>query len=285
MSNNIVGVFGITSYLGLSFADYYKSELSFEFINSRCLDWQKLEFSNISTILYVAGIAHVSTDPNMEALYYSVNRDLPIAVAQKAKHEGVKQFIFLSSIIVYGNEPFITTDTKPNPVNFYGKSKLQAEEGLLALADEAFKVTVIRTPMVYGPQCKGNFPSLLNLANKTFVFPDYYNQRSMIYIENLCAFIALCIEKQYFGIVYPQNSEYVSTRDIIAQAAACMGKKIHFTKAFNPLIRMLGKRIDFVNKIFGNKTYDKALSPDMALYNICTFEESIQRSINIKTKD
>jgi UDP-glucose 4-epimerase len=225
----------------------------------------------------VAGIAHVSTDPSMESLYYSVNRDLPIAVAQKAKKEGVKQFIFMSSMIVYGSDTNITADTKPNPANFYGKSKLEAEEALLALADDTFTVTIIRTPMVYGQNCKGNFSRLIKLAQKAPIFPDFDNKRSMIYIDNLCAFILRCIENPSSGIVFPQNTEYVSTKDIIAHAAACMNRKIYFTKAFNPLIHILINKVPLVSKVFGTKTYDPSLSSDRAQYNVYTFEESIKR--------
>jgi UDP-glucose 4-epimerase len=248
------------------------------------VEWKTMNFSNFETILHVAGIAHVSADPKMEDLYYSVNRDLPIAVAKKAKQEGVKQFIFMSSIIVYGSDSHITADTKPNPTNYYGKSKLQAEEALLALADDTFAVAVIRTPMVYGQNCKGNFPALMRLAKKTFIFPDIDNQRSMIYIDNLCAFIALCIKNRTSGVVYPQNKEYVRTTDIIQQAARHLGRKIHFTKLFNFFIRLLAGRIELVDKVFGDKTYDKNLSSDLFSYNLYTFEESIKRYLELTKK-
>jgi len=281
----VICIFGENSYIGKSCQGYFSSNSNFKSISikSRSMVWKNVDFSTISSILHVAGIAHISTAPAMESLYFSINRDLPIAVAQKAKKEGVKQFIFLSSIIVFGDhnciekDMNITADTKPNPTNFYGRSKLEAEEGLLALADDTFIVTIIRTPMVYGQNCKGNFPTLINLARKTPLFPDLNNKRSMIYIDNLCAFIALCIKKKTSGIVYPQNTEYVSTKDIIVQAATNLGKKIYFTKAFNPLLYLLSKRFSTINKVFGSKTYEKSLSPDLKLYNLYTFEESIKR--------
>ena len=92
----------------------------------------------------MAGIAHVSTEPKMKDLYYKVNRDLTIEVAKKAKTEGVKQFIFLSSMIVYGDivkkNRIIDKNTIPKPKNYYGKSKLEAEKGIKPLANEDFKV-------------------------------------------------------------------------------------------------------------------------------------------------
>lgn len=274
-----IGILGENSYIGKSFSRHANNVLNIDtacFI-SRNDEWKGESFSDLDVIIHVAGIAHVSTSDSMESLYYSVNRDLPIAVASKAKMEGVKQFIFLSSIIVYGEDTIITIETKPKPANFYGKSKLQAENALLALADNNFTVTIIRTPMVYGQNCKGNFPSLIKLARKTPIFPDFNNQRSMIYIDNLSAFIARCIESPTTGIVFPQNTEYVSTKAIVAYAAACMNKKMRFTKFFNPLIGFLMNKVPLVNKVFGTKTYDPSLTPDREKYNIYTFEESIKR--------
>src|SRR5699024_10434376 len=116
--------------------------------------WKEKDFSTYDVVVHVAGIAHVSTDPKMEELYYQVNRDLTIDVAKKAKDEGAKQFIFLSSIIVYGDQPsesgIIDQDTIPNPDNFYGKSKLEAEEGIKNMECGDFKIVILRPPMIYG---------------------------------------------------------------------------------------------------------------------------------------
>src|SRR5699024_6867974 len=130
-----------------------------------------------------------STDPNMEELYYQVNRDLTIEVAQKAKHEKVKQFIFMSSIIVYGDSKaekvVIDRHTKPNPSNFYGQSKLEAEQRILPLDSKDFKIVIVRPPMIYGKHSKGNYPKLAKAAQKLPLFPNIDNERSMLHIDNL----------------------------------------------------------------------------------------------------
>ena len=116
--------------------------------------------------------------------------------ARKAKEDGVSQFIFMSSIIVYGNEGqkgIINQNTKENPADFYGRSKLMAEEGLKVLEDENFKVAVIRPPMIYGKDSKGNYPRLSKMAKKLPFFPYVANQRSMLHIDNLCELIYLII--------------------------------------------------------------------------------------------
>lgn len=280
-----IGIIGNQSYIGTHFKDFYNADSmnTVESINSRNGEWQSIDFSRFDVLLHVAGIAHVSTDPSMESIYYEVNRDLPIAVAKKAKAEGVKQFIFLSSMIVYGDDPpigqetVITEDTIPKPANFYGKSKLQAEQGLLALWDDYFTVTILRLPMVYGEGCKGNFPRLVALAMKTPFFPKIENRRSMIYIGNLCVFLKNVVEEKTPGILFPQNAEYVSTKEIVRQSARLSGRKIIFVGIFNPLIVTMSSKVGVFRKMFSSKVYAKSLSPGMQAYNLYTFEQSMKR--------
>jgi nucleoside-diphosphate-sugar epimerase len=279
---NRIAIIGTNSYIGSNFLVCYEKE-TVETISSLKNEWQTADFTSFDTLFHVAGIAHVSTDPSMENLYYEINRDLPIAVAQKAKAEGVKHFVFLSSMIVYGDdlpigqESVITLDTLPNPANFYGKSKLQAEEGLLALQDDSFAVSIIRLPMVYGEGCKGNFPKLVALAQKVPIFPALDNQRSMIYIGNLCAYLKMVIDTRMTGILFPQNTKYVSTLDIVRQAARLSGHKVFFTRIFNPLLTALSRKVGVLRKLFGSKVYSRSLSPDLESYNIYTFEQSMER--------
>src|SRR5699024_7629467 len=179
----------------------------------------------------VAGIAHNSSNPKLEDKYYQVNRDLTIEVAKKAKEDGAKQFIFMSSIIVYGTKnEFIDSNTKPEPDNFYGDSKLQAEEGILPLQDNSFNVAIIRPPMIYGKNSKGNYPLLSKFAQKSPIFPDYPNKRSMLHIDNLCEFLKLMIENEESGTFHPQNKELVQTSEMVQLIAEQHNHKIWFTK-------------------------------------------------------
>jgi len=284
---NHIAIFGLSSYIGTHFAEFYAKDSSsdIEFIQSRDEKWKSMDFSVFDVILFVAGIAHVSHDPKMESLYYSVNRDLPIEVAKKSKEEGVKQFIFLSSMIVYGhdislgNTFLITKDTEPNPENFYGKSKLEAEDGISQLQDERFIVSVLRLPMVYGPGCKGNFPQLIKLGRTVPIFPDIENKRSMIYIENLCEYIKLCIVNRFSGICFPQNADYISTKEIVLYVAENNNHHIICTKFFNPLIFLLSRHWNTLNKVFGTKIYDKALSSNVLDYNKVSFTDSMDRCL------
>lgn len=277
-------VFGKDSYIGTNFEKWLnkskEGNYNISSIYSKDDEWRKADFSKYDVIFCLAGIAHVSANKKLEDLYYKVNRDLPIEVAKKAKAEGVKQFIFMSSMIIYGADgkigqfKIIKEDTSKVPIDFYGRSKLEADEAIQKLSDEKFKTIIIRAPMVYGPNCKGNFPKLKKIAKILPIFPDIENNRSMIYIDNLVECIKQNIDNENSGVIYPQNKEYVSTKSIIEAMAKAMNKKMHFVKIFNPILKLLSKKINYINKIFGNKVYDKSLSGDFS-YCVVDFETSI----------
>lgn len=276
---------GKNSYIGTNFKNWLNAEeYNIDEIEMKNGEWKTENFAKYDSVLHVAGIAHVSADPKLKDLYYEVNRNLAIEVAKKAKEEGVKQFIFMSSMIIYGKDAkigktkVISKNTVPSASDFYGQSKLEADLEIQKLQDNNFKIVIIRTPMVYGPNCKGNFPRLKKLARITPIFPDIENQRSMIYIDNLCEFFKQVIDKELTGMFFPQNREYVSTKEIIRILAEQQGKKVHFTKIFNPIIKLFSNFIGIINKMFGNKTYEKGLSGDFS-YIVVENEESIRRSV------
>ena len=277
---------GKNSYIGEScrrWLEKNENEYIVEEVETKNDDWKNLNYAKYDTIIHVAGIAHVSSDPKMKDLYYRVNRDLAIEVAKKAKADGAKQFVFMSSMIIYGkDEPIgkikeITSDTIPSATDFYGNSKLEADIAIRNLETDNFKVVIVRTPMVYGPGCKGNFPKLKKLAKMPF-FPNIENKRSMIYIDNLCEFFKQIMDKGLSGTFYPQNKDYISTVQIIRVMAESMNKKIHFIKLFNPFIKLLSKKIGIINKVYGSKVYAKDLSGDFS-YDVVENDESIRRSM------
>lgn len=250
-------------------------------------NWKKADFTKYDVVYNVAGIAHVKAAKGEAPLYYAINKDMVIAIAKAAKEAGVKQFIHMSSMIVYkevktleGKQ--IYKDTKPAPNGFYGDSKLQGEKGCLELADDKFKVCIMRPPMIYGPGCRGNFPRLVWLAQNTPIFPAWHNMRSMLYIDNLCEFVKQLILHEIDGIVYPQNGEYADTVEIIRYYAKTCGKKIWITKIFNPLIWLLGNRVRPLGKMFSNSTYDMEMSKYPFEYQLVSLEDSF-KGIEAKT--
>lgn len=247
--------------------------------------WKQADFSNYDVVYNVAGIAHVKAAKGDEPLYYAVNRDMVIEIAKTAKAAGVKQFIHMSSMIVYKEVKTLAgkqihKDTMPEPNGFYGDSKLQGEEGIRALADESFKVCIMRPPMIYGPGCKGNFPKLMWLSQKTPVFPAWHNRRSMLYIDNLCEFVKQLILHEVEGTVYPQNAEYSDTVEIVRHFAKTNGKRIWITRLLNPAIWLFGNHVRALGKMFSDSTYDVEMSQYPFEYQIVSFEESLKRIVN-----
>lgn len=274
---------GKNSYIGNQFADWIKEtygEYQIDKISVRDDKWKKMNWSNYDAILHVAGIAHNSSDASLEELYYQVNRDLTNEIAKKAKRDGIPHFVNMSSIIIYGsNNSIINSETLPNPDNFYGDSKLQAEINLNNLADDKFIVSHVRPPMVYGAGSKGNFPLLAKLASKTPFFPDFQNKRSMIYVKNLCEFLRIVIDETLPGELHPQNREYVQTSNLVKIIAYNQNHKIFQTRIFNPLIKALDK-INIVNKMFGDLYYSKELSRVNFNYQKYSLDESIEDIYN-----
>lgn len=273
---------GTNSYIGTSLEKWLTKESNKYYIDKISLrddSWKKKDFSEFDVVFHVAGIAHVSSDPKKEDLYYKVNRDLTIETAMKAKAEGVKQFIFMSSIIVYGDSSdkrVIDRNTVPTPSNFYGNSKLLAEEGIKTLDDENFVIVILRPPMIYGKGSKGNYSKLAKAARMLPVFPNIDNERSMLHIDNLCEFIKIMIDNEERGLFFPQNNDYVKTSEMVRLVAEVHGKKILLTKIFNPLLRLMYRRVGLINKVFGNLVYKKSMSDyDKANYRIKDLKESI----------
>ena len=287
-----ISITGANSYIGTSFEKYlnenYPDAYLVDTVDMADGSWREKDFSEYDSVFHVAGIAHSDNgkiSEEKENLYYAVNTDLTIETAKKAKAEGVKQFIFMSSAIVYGDsapigkEKIITKDTSVSPANCYGDSKVQAENGLLKLEDNTFKVVLLRPPMIYGKGSKGNYPILSKLAKKLPVFPYVHNQRSMLYIENLCEFIHLMIKNEEAGIFWPQNSEYSNTSEIVEIIASVNGKNIVLIKGCQWVLKLISHCTSLVNKAFGNLTYDLDISEYKEDYRVVNnIKETIRRT-------
>ena len=282
---------GANSYIGESVEKWLKQTSdSYHVAILDMLDphWKEHDFSKYDVVYHVAGIAHAdvgNVSEEVKEKYYKVNRDLALEVANIAKDKGVKQFIFMSSMIIYSGckETFITKETVPQAENFYGDSKLQADLALQELNDAIFKVCIVRPPMIYGKGSKGNYTLLVKLATKLPVFPIVKNRRSMLHIDNLCEFIRLMIDNEEAGIFFPQNDEYTNTSDMVEMIAKVKGHKIIMIPGVNFMIQLMtkvpGKIGTLANKAFGSSAYDMVLSCyDKGNYRVHSLNESIQVS-------
>lgn len=273
---------GADSYIGTSFEKYLKDfvdEYSVDTVDMVDGSWREKSFSGYDAIFHVAGIAHIKETKDNAHIYYEVNRDLVKDVAEKAKSDNVKQFVFLSSMSVYGlTKGRITEKTKLNPNTNYGKSKFEAENLIAPLQDEKFNVVILRPPMIYGKDCKGNYRTLRKFALKLKFFPYVKNERSMLYVENLCEFVKLMIDNNESGVFYPQNDEYTNTSEMVKTIAATHGRKVRLVKGFGWALKFLGLFTGIVNKAFGSLTYDKDMSKYKEEYIRCQLVQSIEET-------
>ena len=259
MKQKRILITGANSYIGESVKEYLLKEpekYAVSVIDTKGLNPDLAMFKPFDVVLNVAGVAHRKETDEIRHLYYEINRDLCVKIAKAAKEAGVKQFILLSSMSVYGLIiGHILKETVPCPVNSYGRSKLEADESIKQMVDKDFRFACLRLPMVYGKNCKGNYQRLRKFALTSPVFPACDNKRSMIYIGNLCEFVKQAIDKQKSGLFFPQNAEYTNTGNMVKLIAEAHGKNIIVTSNFNWLLKLFPFKT--FKKVFGNLTYEK----------------------------
>lgn len=247
---------GANSYVGTSFEKWlsqWPDKYHVDTVDMIDGSWREKSFAGYDAVFHVAGIAHRKETKQNAHLYYEVNRDLAIETAKKAKAEGVPQFIFMSSMSVYGMETgVITKDTVPNPKSHYGKSKLEAEYGVTALADDSFHVAVLRPPMIYGKGCKGNYQRLRSFVLKYKVFPNITNKRSVVYIDNLITYVQKCLDSASSGIFVPQDPNYMCTKNMVWCIAQSNGQRIFISSIFNVINTL---NFSIIKKTLGDLYY------------------------------
>lgn len=281
---------GANSYVGTTVQKYleqFPERYRVSVIDMIDGSWRKVDFSSFDTVYHVAGLAHSDVGKvteEVKAKYYAVNTNLAIETAKKAKAEGVKQFIFMSSAIVYGDsapigkEKIIAKETPCSPSNFYGDSKVKAENGIIPLNTENFKVAILRCPMIYGKGGKGNFPTLEKMALKTKIFPKVNNSRSMLYIGNLAEFVRLMVENEESGIFWPCNREPSNTSELVRMIAECHNKRIILVPGLGWALKVMSHLTGYVNKAFGNLVYDVGLGEYKQEYWLYSLVQSIEET-------
>lgn len=277
---------GSGSYVGENVKEYIQKtsgdQIEIEAVDTFGDNWKRADYSKFDVVYHVAGIAEVNGKKDMEQLYYKVNTDLTIGIAKHAKAAGVKQFVFMSSMIVYketqslsGN--VVTPTTEPEPNGVYGDSKLKAEKGLHELECPTFKVCILRPPMIYGPNSKSNLLRLGKLGTMVPVFPNWRNKRSMLYIDNLSEFVKQVILREMDGTLFPQNKELSATVDIIRIFARKYNHRVWITKLFNPCVWLGSFILQPVNKMFADSYYQSEMSKYDFEYQLVDFEDSLNR--------
>ena len=251
---------GEHGYIGTAIATYlgqFPEQYIAECVSLRKNTPEALDLRGVDAIIHTAAIVHQKETKETQPLYDAVNCDLTAALAEKAKHEGVKQFVFMSTMSVYGMETgTITKDTVPAPTTQYGRSKLAAERRIAPLSDDAFTVTILRPPMVIGPGAKGNPARLQRFAKALPFCPDFENRRSMVSIETLCEAVKALLDAPRAGVFFPQEQTPLATRTLIERAMRAQGRTPKRSKLLNPAIRLLRTCTRIGKKAFGDLVYE-----------------------------
>lgn len=255
---------GEKGYISSSLYEYLRLTMvgsNISLISVRNENVKQLPLEKIDVLIHAAAIVHKKEKIETEESYYRVNTELTCQLATKAKLHDVKQFIFFSTMAVYGvQEGEINKNSPLSPKTQYGKSKLAAEQALLELNNENFKVVIIRSPMVYGPGCPGNYALLSKLSRKTSIFPKVENKRSMIFIDNLIEFVYQVIQNQESGIFHPQDPQFINTSLMVREISSIHNKKIHFSEISARFLKILIGSKSIYKKVFGDLYYKEDLS-------------------------
>ena len=282
-------IVGKNSYIGNCLHKWLTQENAGEFladkISVRDDEWMKVDLNRYDAVLYLSGKVHLKEKKEKWSEYVRLNAELPFEFARKSKECGVPHFVFFSTKGVYQpNTRFIDKNTEPVPQKLYGKSKLMGEKNIIALADESFKVSVIRSPVVYGEGCRGNFPKLLKLSKRVHVFPKLFNKRSMIYIWNLCEFVRLLLEKPvYESILFPQDKEQFSVTDMMIMLWKERKEKYRLSSFLAVIVKLLLKlnASGKLNTMFKETVYDSRMSNYYDnKYCVFSFQEAIKNVVS-----
>ncbi|WP_430599608.1 UDP-glucose 4-epimerase [Enterococcus sp. AZ095a] len=246
---------GENSYIGNSFLKYiskFPDDYIVDTISVRGKEWKNVNFSEFDSVIHLAGIVHKRNVNS--SIYYSINTALSEELAKKSKYDGVKQFIYFSSMSVFGTQNGeINKGTECNPQNHYGKSKLLAENILLKLSSDSFKVAIVRPPMVYGEHAPGNYKKLKILSRYAVMFPNSNNKRSMISSNLLSKHIKKLVDTNFYGYYHPQDAEYINTSFMIRNLRLKNNKETYLVKMF--FLKKI--KISIINKVFGDLYYGR----------------------------
>lgn len=276
-------VTGASGYIGHSFIHYFAKKYDFTTFSLLHDSLDDINFENIDTVLHCAALVHQKIN-HPYAKYLEVNTSYPVALAKKAKENGVKQFVFLSTIAVYGEiDGVIKENTACNPTTFYGRSKLEAEKLLHELNDDTFTVSVIRPTMVYGKNAPGNIDSLVKLVKKMPFLPfgKIKNERSFVYIGNLCYLIDTLMQQRQSGVFLASDDNPISTSRLIEQISNALGKKVCLMKIplFGKVLKMIKPLLH--KKLYGNLKVDNSDTKKvLGVQNIYTVEDGIEFMIS-----
>ncbi|WP_418185383.1 NAD-dependent epimerase/dehydratase family protein [Aliarcobacter vitoriensis] len=274
---------GSNGFIGNYFINNYKSKYNIKTFSFLKDDINTLDCNTIGIVFHLSALVHQMGGASASE-YEKINVIQTIELAKKAKESGVNHFVFMSTVKVYGEETnsIYTENTVCNPEDDYGKSKLKAEHELQKLEDENFKISIIRTPIVYGYGVKANIKNLISLVNKVPVLPlgKIKNKRSMVYIGNLCHLVDEIITQEKKGIFLASDDEPLSTSKLIELIAKNLDKKIYLIKIpfFENLLKLV--KPSFCKRLYGSLEVNNSITKEkLNIKNPYSVEDGIRLMI------
>ena len=251
-----VAVTGASGFIGKRFIEYNRNRFRLKMITLRNRKMSDIDLNGADVVVHFAGKAHDMTGGNDQD-YFKVNTELTKDLAVQAIKQGVSQFVYISSVKVYGEEDGVILDenTECHPIDAYGKSKLLAEQWLWTVQSPTFRIAVIRPSLVYGPGVKGNMINLLKLADKAIPLPfgRINNMRSMVYLDNLVELINKVMVEKAHGIFVGADQEPVSTSRLVQLIRKFLGRKPNLLYLPGPVRKILkGYKPSLYKRLFGS---------------------------------
>lgn len=270
---------GSSGYVGSTFLNLYQNNYDFKKYSLMNQKIQNINFNGIDVVLHCAALVHQKKSYSYKR-YNEINVEYPVELARLAKENGVKQFIFMSTVAVYGEEYDVINEmTKCKPTTYYGISKLKAENQLLCLSDKDFIVSIIRSPMIYGQQAPGNIDKLIKVVSKFRLIPlgEIKNKRSFISIQNLCYAINKIICQRKGNVFLVADEQSISTSKLISLISKYLNRRVYLFR-----IPFLPKFIKIIKPLLYKKLYDSLeinnvrTRKSLKLQNPYTLEEGIR---------
>ena len=275
---------GASGFLGSYFQKKYSDKYKITTFSFRENEFSTLDVQNIDTVIHLSALVHQMGGAEAEE-YERVNVTQSINLATKAKASGVKHFIFMSTVKVYGEETnrAYNEQSECKPQDDYGKSKLKAERELQKLEDDDFIVSIVRTPIVYGYGVKANIKSLIDLVKKVPLLPfaQIQNRRSMVYIGNLSHLVDVICEKREGGIFLAADDKAISTTRLIELIALNLGKNISLIRVpfFESLLKIL--KPSFHKRLYESLEVDNSVTQEVLEFNnLYSVEDGIRFMID-----
>jgi len=273
---------GASGFIGTAFYRRYQTEFEIEPVSFR-KEIGEIDVEGIDIVVHLAALVH-QMDGAEEDAYHQVNVTKTVALAKKAKASGVKQFVFMSSVKVYGEETAEPYDEESpcHPKDPYGRSKLDAERALLAMADETFEVAIIRTPVVYGEGVKANIHKLVKLTDSYRILPfgGIHNRRSMVYVGNLIHLISEIIRQEATGIFLASDDAPLGTSALIEKIANTLGKHPLLFPFFPLKIMLKWLKPQIYQRLYGDLYLDNSRSKArLNLKNPFTSDTGIEKMV------